>query len=313
VKVSVVVITRDRVESLKRCIDSILANHHKDLQLVILDNGSRSSREVLHPYIEELRGKVDLDYLASRPAGFAELRREAVGRAHGDIIVSIDDDCVADEAAIARIVERFEADGSIGIVGGSIENVGFEGLDRFKGRGRIGVNGRYEPVEDPGQAEVFGSANKSMRREAYERAGGYDPFFSAGMEEADMALSIRRLGYRVVHEPGVRITHHHLPGRFRPLWNNLEVMRLYLFFKHFMPRGAADWRIFLAREWRLLQGDLRGVSLARRRRALAAAERRRSGLHIRAAALAAVDLLKILWARIQIPYLILRARAKRAT
>ncbi len=312
-KVSVVVVTRDRVESLKRCLGSILANRCEDLQLVILDNGSERSHEELRPFLEELRDSVELAYVQRPPAGFAELRREAVGMATGEIIVSIDDDCVADESAIASIVERFETDESIGIVGGAIENVGFEGIDRFKGRGVIGVNGRYEPVEDPGRAEVFGSANKSMRREAYERAGGYDPFFSAGLEEADLALSIKRLGYGVVHEPAARIVHHHVPGRFRPLWSNLEVMRLYLFFKHFMPRGGGEWRLFFGRELRLLVGDLRRISIARRREALAAAGRRSTALHLRAVALAVIDLLKILWARLLIPYLALRARARRVT
>lgn len=307
-KVSVVIITRDREEALRRCVDSILANRRADLQLVILDNGSQRPS-----FLEELRESVDLTYVRRAPAGFAELRREAVGHASGDIIVSIDDDCVAEESAIDRIVERFEGDESIGIVGGTVENVGFEGVDRFKGRGVIGVNGRYEPVEDPGRAEIFGSANKSIRKEAYECAGGYDPFFSAGMEEADLTLSIRRLGYAVVHEPAVRIVHHHVPGRFRSPWANIEVMRLYLFFKHFMPGGGAEWRLFLGREIRLLLDDLRGISVTRRRRALAAAGRGRLGSHLRAAALVTVDLLKHLWARLLIPYLILRVRGGRAT
>jgi GT2 family glycosyltransferase len=309
----VVAVSLKKVESLKRCIDSILANRREGLQLVILDNGSQSSHEALRPFLEELRDSVELAYVRRPPAGFAELRRAAVGMAEGEVIVSIDDDCVADESAIARIVERFKDDDSIGVVGGTIENVGFEGIDRFKGRGVIGVNGRYEPVEDSRRAEIFGSANKSMRMEAYERAGGYDPFFSAGMEEADLALSIKRLGYRIVHEPAVRITHHHVPGRFRSLWGNLEMMRLYLYFKHFMPRGGVQWRLFLGREWRLFLGDLRDISITRRREALAAAGRRRPALHLRAAALAAIDLLKLLWARLLIPYLVLRARGVRAT
>jgi GT2 family glycosyltransferase len=313
VKVSVVVITRDRVDSLERCIGSIMANRREELQLVILDNGSNRSHEKLRPFLDELRGSVELVYARSAPAGFAELRRKAVAMADGEIIFSIDDDCVAEESAINRIVERFESDDSVGIVGGAIENVGFEGADRFKGRGVLGINGRYEPVEDPARAEIFGSANKSMRREAYERAGGYDPFFSAGMEEADLTLSIRRLGYGVVHEPAARITHHHLPGRYRSLWSNLEVMRLYLFFKHFRPRGGEEWRLFAGREWRLLVGDLLGVSISRRVKALSAAGRRGPGLYLRALALVKIDLLKFLWARLSIPYLALRARARGAT
>jgi GT2 family glycosyltransferase len=300
----VVIITRDRVQPLKRCVESILANRRDSLQLVILDNGSQESAEALRSFIDDLGSRVDLAYVRSAPSGFAEMRRQAVGLARGEFIMSIDDDCVAGDSAISHIVERFRSDDTIGIVGGDIENVGFSGADRFKGRGRIGVNGRYVTVLDPGEAQVFGSANKSIRRAVYERVGGYDPFFSSGMEEADLALNVSRLGYRVVYEPRVQITHHHHPSRFRGRWENLNVMRLYLFFKHFMPQEAGGWLGFLRREGGLLLEDISRLSVARRVEAGA-------GGYLRASALVALDLLKIALARMAIPYLILSARRMR--
>jgi GT2 family glycosyltransferase len=305
-EVSVVIITRDRVEPLKSCVRSILDNGFDRLELVILDNGSEESAAALRPFLDEAGRKVTLTYRRTAPSGFAAMRNEAVGLARGEFIVSIDDDCVLGEGAISRIVERFRADDSIGIVGGNIENVGFSGADRFKGRGRIGINGRYETVEDPAEAEVFGSANKSIRRAAYEQAGGYDPFFSSGMEEADLALGVRRAGFSVVHEPGVRVTHRHHPSRFRGRWENLNAMRLYLFFKHFMPAGAAGWLRFVRREGRLFLDDLSKLSVARRVEAGA-------GGHAYAAALVALDFVKITLARLAIPYLALRARGGRAS
>jgi len=303
-EVSVVIITRDRVEPLKSCVESIVANGGDRLQLVILDNGSEASAEGLRPFLDGVGKRIDLIYSRSAPSGFAEMRRQAVGLARGEFIMSIDDDCVADADAIAHIVERFRSDDTIGIIGGDIENVGFSGADRFKGRGRIGINGRYETVQDPAQAEIFGSANKSIRRTVYERVGGYDPFFSSGMEEADLALSVSGMGYRVVYEPRVRITHKHHPSRFRGRWENLNVMRLYLFFKHFMPRGAGGWLGFLGRECRLTLQDLAKLSVARRVEAGA-------GGWLRASALVALDMLKIVLARLEIPYLVLRARRVR--
>jgi GT2 family glycosyltransferase len=303
-EVSVVIITRDRVEPLKRCVESILAERRDRLQLVILDNGTEASAERLRPFLDEVARKVDLSYRRCAPSGFAEMRRQAVGMARGEFIMSIDDDCVAGAGAISHIVERFRSDDAIGIVGGNIENVGFSGAERFKGRGRIGINGRYETVEDSSQAEIFGSANKSIRRSAYRRVGGYDPFFSSGMEEADLALSVRAKGYRVVYEPLVRITHQHHPGRFRGRWENLNVMRLYLFFKHFMPQNGGEWLAFLRREWGLFLDDLSRLSVARRVEAGA-------GGRLYASALVALDLLKIILARLAIPYLVLRARRSR--
>jgi GT2 family glycosyltransferase len=306
-EVSVVIITRDRVEPLKRCVESILASRYRrGLQLVILDNGTEQSAEALRPFLDRVRSEIDLVYRRAAPSGFAAMRRETVALARGELIVSIDDDCVAEAGAIDHIVERFRSDENIGIVGGHIENVGFSGADRFKGRGRIGINGRYETVEDPAEAQIFGSANKSIRRAAYERVGGYDPFFSSGMEEADLALSVSRAGYSVAYEPRIRITHYHHPSRFRGRWENLNVMRLYLFFKHFMPSGLSGWLRFLRRECALFLADLSRLSIRQRVEAGARG-------YPRAAALVALDLLKILLARLLIPYLAVRAqRASRA-
>jgi hypothetical protein len=61
----------------------------------------------------------------------------------------------------------------------------------------------------------------------------------------------------------------------------------------------------------LLLEDVRAVSFTRRREALEAAGRRRPASHLRAAALVTIDSLKLLSARMLIPYLVVRARAGR--
>ncbi len=88
-------------------------------------------------------------------------------------------------------------------------------MEQFKGRGRIGINGQYETVKDLRDAEVFGSANMSIRRKAFDKAGGYDFFFSEAIEEADLTLRVKKKGYKVVYEPSVKITHFHSATRFR--------------------------------------------------------------------------------------------------
>ena len=140
----------------------------------------------------------------------------------------------------------------IGIVGGNITNVGFKGNEKFKGRGKITINGKYEVVEDPNEADVFGSANMSIRREVFNDVGGYDLFFSGGLEEVDLALSIKRRGYKVIFDPTIKITHFHSPSRFRSKWRNMDILRLYLFFKHYMPSSFTEWIGFFRLELRIM-------------------------------------------------------------
>jgi len=299
--ISAVVLTRDRGELLRRCVRSLLEADYPRREIVVLDNGSPASRAENRAWLAGLDAPVRLHHVEAAPCGFARLRRMAYARAEGEIVMSIDDDCEAHPGALARIAQRFAAEADLGLLGGNIRNEGFGPDERLKGRGRLGRNARYEAVEDPSQAEVFGSANQSVRRAAYERAGGFDPFFGAGLEEADLALSLRRLGYRVGYDPEVRITHRHSPQRFRSRWRNLHTMRLYLCLKHFPPRGAAGWARFLRDELAEVGED--------GRRLLAALPRRR-GL-VREVAWLGLESFKIVAARARIPELWVRARRAR--
>ena len=252
--VSVVIITRDREKELQRCIKSILNNTYKNIEIIIFDNGSQTSSRIIQIFLSSLKYNFDINikYIKSPPKGFAEMRRIAVDNSIGEIIMNIDDDCVAEKHVIPQIIKRFMSDETIGIVGGEMTNVGFKGKEKFKGTGRIGKNGRYEVVRDPKDAEVFGSANMSIRREAFDEVGGYDSFFSGGLEEADITLRIKKKGYKVVYEPSVKITHFHSPTRIRSKWRNLNILRLYLFFKHYMPKNFIQWFKFFKLELSIL-------------------------------------------------------------
>ncbi|NIL99632.1 MAG: glycosyltransferase [Acidobacteria bacterium] len=301
--VSTVVLTRDRPESLRRCLDSLRANAYRPFEIVVVDNGSEAGRRKARNWLADWGPEPPLKHIECPPDGFAALRQRGYENAEGEFVVSLDDDCEAAEDLIKRVVERFEAEPDIGMIGGRLENVGFAGAERFKGRGRLGVNGRYEPVEDPADAEVFGSANQSVRRRAFDQAGGYDPYFSDGMEEADLALSLRAAGWRLVYDPAVRVKHVHQPQRFRNRWRNLHRMRLYLFLKHRPPRGAG-WFRFAADEAGLLWRELRALWPGRPRG-------RQGGLvkrMLRPWAWLAVELWKLLATRVAIPWIAFGAR-----
>jgi GT2 family glycosyltransferase len=318
--VSVIIVTRDREQELRRCVESILNSAYQNIEVVIFDNSSRTSRKKTREFLSSVGFERELRYIESAPRGFAEMRQMAVHNSRGDIIVSIDDDCVAGKDAISEVVRRFSSDERIGIVGGNINNIGFEGDDVFKGRGRIGVNGRYEVVRDARDAQVFGSANMSMRRKAFDEAGGYDLFFSGGFEEADLTLSIRSKGYEVVYEPRVRITHYHSASRFRSRWRNMDVYRLYLFFKHFMPESMEEWVTFSASELQMLIADLdrlvfEPMTRFRKRRVEdhAASNGNRSSGYLRAGCRLLIELSKVTIARLMIPYLMCKAYRTRST
>ncbi len=301
--VSTVVLTRDRPESLRRCLGSLRANAYRPFEIVVVDNGSEAGRRQARDWLAGWDAELPVKHVECSPDGFAALRQRGYEHAQGEFVVSIDDDCEAAEDLIERVVERFTAEPDVGMIGGRLENVGFTGTERFKGRGRLGVNGRYEPVEDPAHAEVFGSANQSVRRRAFEDVGGYDPYFSDGMEEADLALSLRAAGWRIVYDPTVRVRHIHQPQRFRNRWRNLHRMRLYLYFKHRRPRGMG-WLRFAVDEVGLVWRELTALWPGRPSNRVGGFPKRLLRLWV----WLAIELWKLLATRLAIPWIALGAR-----
>jgi len=256
-KVSVIIVTRNRPEFLMRCVHSIKRNSYSNKELVILDNSESEVRRQNARALQKIPDDMNLKHVYSSPKGFGQLRKEAVEAAGGELILSIDDDCEMNMKGIAKLVTVFE-DEKIGVVGGNIENIGFEGKDKFKGRGRLGLNCKYESVEDIDKAEVFGSANMSFRVKAYEECGGYDQYFDKGLEEADLTLSIKKMGYKVVYEPDVKVIHYNSRGlkRAKVDYFRLEQLRIYLCLKHRQPESVLEWLNFLKGEYELWKRSL---------------------------------------------------------
>jgi GT2 family glycosyltransferase len=176
-------------------------------------------------------------------------------------------------------------------------NIGFTGNRQFKGRTKLGRNGLLSFVADPRDADFFGNANLALKRAAVEAIGGYDPFFNV-MEEIDLAMSLRRHGYRVAYEPNAIVEHHHVGSsqKKRRFFRGSQLIRLYFFFKHSRPTNKREWLRFLHCEMQLLRQDLWRAS-----RALAATLIKRQFQHLPAVG---VEVFNVISARMAIPWLL---------
>lgn len=250
--VSIVILTRNRISSLIRCMNSILNNTYKNFEIIILDNSVQNNKEEILKYWKTSNiSNQKLVYFFQESKGFAEMRQTAINLTSGKIIISIDDDCVMEKNNIKNIVNTFLANPKIGIVGGNIQNIGFKGNEKWKGRGQITKNGLYVTVEDPKMADVFGSANMSFLKKAFNETGGYDFFFNGGFEEADLTFSIKSKKYQLVYNPQIKIKHYNNDNRYRNKHRNIDILRLYFFFKYFYPRNLREWKTFFLNEFYL--------------------------------------------------------------
>jgi glycosyltransferase involved in cell wall biosynthesis len=89
--VSVYLPTHDRAALLVRAIDSVLTQSHDELELVVVDDGSRDET----PQVLEAAAKRDSRVRVirrDRPGGPAAARNEAIRLARGEFVLGLDDD-----------------------------------------------------------------------------------------------------------------------------------------------------------------------------------------------------------------------------
>ena len=115
--ISVIIITRNRAEWLKDALTSLTKQSRQPNEVIVVDNDSKdNTREVILSFSDRLN--IKCIYEAIR--GIPHTRNAGIANATGDIIASIDDDCVADENWLKHIEIPFIRDPNIGVVGGEL-------------------------------------------------------------------------------------------------------------------------------------------------------------------------------------------------
>ena len=230
VEASVIVCTYRRTDSLEKCLRSVAAQTvgHDRYEVLLVNNYPEDD---LSNLVEELRAEL----FADRPGGLRLIvcplkglsfaRNAGIGEARGEVLCFIDDDAVADGDWLEGILETFQEDPQVGVVGGQILLVPPEPAPRWLRPEMWGFWSHFEPKypeirEVERWWEFPWGANWSARRVALLKIGGFrygygrkgDDF--GGGEEVVAATLARRIGWRVAIQPRSVVYHHVDQGRF---------------------------------------------------------------------------------------------------
>jgi len=115
--VSVIIVTRNRAELLRRALGSLVEQERQADQVVVVDNASSDDTPSV---VRSFADKLNLTLVREKTVGISHARNAALRCCRGDIVASLDDDCVADRRWLAELEIPFLKDPRIGAVGGSI-------------------------------------------------------------------------------------------------------------------------------------------------------------------------------------------------
>lgn len=222
-RVSVIVATRQRTDSLARCLDSLLAMRYPDFEIIVVDNDpdDAATEELL---ADRYRDRVR--YTVERRRGLAVAHNRGLELASGGVLAFTDDDVVVDPDWAAALAAAFVARPRAGCVTGLILPAELETRPQAMLERRGGFAKGFRLTEHsatspdthplfPFTAGRLGSgANMAFTAEALARIGGFDPTLGAGTPArgGDDLLAFFRTaaaGYSIVYQPEALVWHHH--------------------------------------------------------------------------------------------------------
>ena len=226
--VSVVVCTRERADSLRRCLDSVRVSHYHRFEIVVVDNAPLTDTTELVCADMALGGASSISYVREERVGLSWARNAGIESAAHDLVVFVDDDEQVDAGWLAALAHEFELDSNVGCVSGvvlpaELETHAQAQFEQFgghsKGRGFRRVLFDQEHVRTCQSAmyplPAFGvGANMAFRRAALADIGRFNLALGAGTsthgaEDTYAFSELLLAGWSMVYAPAAVTWHYH--------------------------------------------------------------------------------------------------------
>jgi glycosyltransferase involved in cell wall biosynthesis len=217
-RVSVIVPSYRRAESLARCLDALDRQERRaEETIVVLRSDDATSRALARAHGGGVR-----PVLVRRP-GVVAAMNAGLDACAGDVVALTDDDSAPRPDWLARIVDAYAGDPRIAAVGGRDwvhsyrtgrlvdESQPVVGTINWFGR----VTGNHHAGVGPARdVDVLKGVNLSVRGELLRELRFDERLRGVGTEhhwELSLCLALRRLGYRIVYDPAIAVDHYPQP------------------------------------------------------------------------------------------------------
>ena len=265
---SIIVPTRDRPDSLPRCLTSIAHSDYRDIEVIVADQSSGDGTAGIIDDLDDARFR----HLRLNTTGKSKGLNAALGEAVGGIVALTDDDCEVPPDWISRSMEVIKTTPEADVVFGALVAAEHDAIRT------------YVPVFEPKTFSVVRrfavrahwlgvGANMTIRRTVFDRIGGFDELQGPGSvyrsgDDWEFAYRALKAGFAIVQDPLSIVIHHGLRdyasgAAGRLISNNYHGIGA-AYARH---ARAGDWRaaVLLLQEFARTCGDV-GSNVARLRR-----------------------------------------------
>jgi len=217
--VSIIIVNYNGWPLIKDCFLSLGKQTYRKIEVIVVDNNSRPD-QVKHLKTLSFKSlNIKFIYL-DKNTGFTGGNNAGAAAANGKYIALLNNDTIADENWVVKLVKTLESDPKAGIAVGKIYRVKNELKKEFFdsagslynqigsawSRGYLEKEeGQYNKQEEVPMATA---CSLLFRKEILDKTFLFDDSFFMYMEEFDFCLRVRRLGYSILYTPKAIIYHH---------------------------------------------------------------------------------------------------------
>jgi GT2 family glycosyltransferase len=224
-KISIIIPTKDRIDLLKRCIESIQnRSSYDNYEIIIVDN--MSQEEETAAYLDGL-GKSYRIIKFNEKFNYSKLNNYAAEFARGEHLLFLNNDIeVLNSDWLEAMLEQSQRD-EIGCVGAKllypdrkIQHVGVvvgwggraEHIYKWLHSNDIGYMGHFVSIRN---YSAVTAACMMLRKSIFNEVGGFDERFEIGFGDVDLCLRVRELGYENLFTPYAELLHYESATRGR--------------------------------------------------------------------------------------------------
>lgn len=196
---SIVIITYNRGHSLNAVINSIHQSTFKDYEIIVIDDGSTDDT---YQVLKHLIDNKEIRYFYQENTGVSGARNYGILKSKGKYIAFIDSDIICTNTWLQKLIDVASSNSDIGILAAIRYN-----KENFKYK-EIIERQKY-PGENVVTVSKIGMGASLVKREVFEKIGGFDSNFIFGWEDVELSFRANLLGYKVVYVYDAIVYHFH--------------------------------------------------------------------------------------------------------
>jgi len=193
-KLSVIIVTRNRAESLMSCLDSLINQSKTPDEIIIVDNNSKDNTKII---VNDCKGILPVKYIFEPMVGIPFARNTGIKNAKYDIIAFIDDDCIAEKNWIENIIKTHKKHKNILVLQGKTCN---------QSKGNL-LSDSFQYILDNFESLPLDTKNVSFKRSLLKNFN-FDERFKV-CEDIELGVRIKQKKIKIMFSEKIITYHNH--------------------------------------------------------------------------------------------------------